>query len=194
VFTFLLIFTISACGPTDIEIQATVQASIAQTQVAISQTQAAIPTATQVPFSALNLESMLIINGDLPAGYEASQVRSKLSDLSKSAPTPEYFISQSLTHNGNYGGGIDVLVYDDASKAQTAYRVIDNNVPGDLKNIEIGEGGQVASTSFIVSTVSLLFVRCHAAVSIQFMETTQEDDAISYAKRLDERLKPIVCR
>src|SRR6266542_3910846 len=66
-------------------------------QTALAQTQVAIPTATPVPFSALDLESVIITGGDLPAGYEASQIRSKLSDLSKAAPTPDYFISQSIS-------------------------------------------------------------------------------------------------
>lgn len=187
IFSFLLTFTLSACGPTDTEIQSTVQASIAQTQ-------AAVPTATQIPFSALNLEPILITTGDLPPGYEASQIRNELSDLSKASPTPDYFVSQSISYNGNFGGTIDVLIYEDSVKTQSAYQVISNNMPGDSTNIEVGDGGQISSTSFIVSTVSLSFIRCHAVVSVQFMETTQKDDVVSYAKRLDERLKPLVCQ
>jgi len=186
-FIWLALLVLTACGPSDIEIQANVQASIAQTQ-------AAMPTATQIPFSALNLESVLITNGDLPVGYEAAQFRSKLSDLSKASPAPDYFISQSISYNGNFGGIVDVLVYEDVKKVQSAYQIIGNNMPGDSTNIEIGDGGQVASTSLIMSTVSLSFIRCNAVVSVQFMGTTQKDDVISYAKRLDERLKPFVCR
>ena len=182
----IIVIILAACAPS--------APSAESIQTAIAQTQAAIPTATQVPFSALDLDSVIITAGDLPPGYEASQIRSTLSDLSKASPTPDYFISQSISHNGNFGGGIDVLVYDDNAKAQSAYQIINDNMPGDSTNIEIGDGGQVASTSIIVSTVSLTFVRCHAVVSVQFIGTTQKDDAISYAKRLDERLKPFVCR
>ena len=183
----LAIFMFAACGPSDAEIQAKVQASIAQTQ-------AAIPTATLIPFSALDLESILITSGDLPAGYEAAQIRNKLSDFSKAVPAPDYFISQSLSYNGNIGGLVEVLVYDDISNVQTAYKIAVNNLPGDKTNLKIGEGGQVASTYFIMSTASLAFIRCHAVVSMQFMGTTNTDDAISYAMRLDERLTSMVCR
>ena len=187
IHTLLITIILSACGPTDIEIQATVQASIAKTQ-------AAMPTATQIPFSALDLESVLIVNGDLPTGFEASQVRSKLSDLSKASPTPDYFISQSISHNGDLGGIIDVLVFEDIEKAKSAFQIITANLPGDNASINVGDLGQVASTSLIVSTASLSFIHCHAVVDIQLMGTEQQDDVVSYAKRLDERLKPIVCR
>ena len=39
-----------------------------------------------------------------------------------------------------------------------------------------------------------LFVQCHALVRISISGTDNEQDVSFYAKRLAERLKPLVCR
>ena len=181
-FSFVIIL-IAACQPSETVIQ-----------TAIAQTQAAIPTATLIPFSALDLESILITSGDLPAGYEAAQIRSELSGFSKAAPTPDYYISQSFSYKGRMGGLIEILVYDDISNLQAAYKLTLNNLPGELNNVEIGEGGEASALFFPVEAASLSFFHCHAVVVIQFMETSVYADAVSYGKRLDERITPIVCR
>ena len=91
----VLMFGISACEP-----------SVEAIQTALAQTESAMPTATIIPFAALNLETTLITSGDLPPGYEASQIRASRSDFTKNAPAPDYFISQELSYNGSMGGDL----------------------------------------------------------------------------------------
>jgi hypothetical protein len=181
---FFIALVMTGCGPSEDAIQK-----------AIEQTQMAMPTATLIPFSELNLESILIVPGDLPPGYEASQIRSERGDITKPAPVPDYFVSQMLSKSGAPKGLVDVLVYEDASKVSNAYDLASKNAPGQgtAKKIEIGEEGQIASFFLSYEVVTVTFFRCNAVVSIQFMGAGP-DGARDYAKRLDERITPIVCR
>jgi hypothetical protein len=177
---------LSACAP--------VAPSEGAIQTAIAQTQAAAPTPTPIPFSALDLEDVVITDGDLPAGFEPSQIRSELGDLSNDAATPDYFFSQSVSHGGGFGGMVDVLVYEDSAQVEPAYAALANSMPGDARDVAIGEKASAASDFRIIEVASLTFVRCHAVVSIQFQGTANIDDVVAYATRLDKRLEPLVCR
>ncbi|MBA4383461.1 MAG: hypothetical protein C0410_01875 [Anaerolinea sp.] len=163
-------------------------------QKAISQTQTAMPTPTKIPLSSIDLSSVIFKDGDLPAGYEPAQIRSELGDFTRTIPTPDNSISQTLSNNGKIGGLVDILLYEDSTKVQSAFNQITPNMPGTAEYIDVGEQGQVSVNFMIMNTVSLSFTRCNAVVALQFLGTLNKDDAISYATRLDKRLKDLTCK
>ncbi len=85
------------------------------------------------------------------------------------------------------------MIYEDLSKIKQVYDLIVPEMPGDLEAADVGEFGTVAMNSLFVNTASLTFARCHAVVTFQFQGSFNSVDAISYAKRLDERLQKVVC-
>jgi len=167
---------------------------------AIAQTQAVIPTPTieptptQIPLTELDFSEVIFQAGDLPPGYEPAQIRSELGDITNIGLNPDNFFSQSLSHNNKFGGIVDILVFEDLDLVKEAFLDIYQNMPGKPSLIDVGENARVATSSLFVYTASLTFIRCHVVVSMQFQDTLDDGSVISYAKRLDERLQPLVCR
>ena len=179
------------CGPSE----KAVQEAISKTSTAEASLVVPTATPTTFPFSALNLEEILVKEGDLPAGFEPAQIRTRPSDLSKSAPEPDYLITQTFSHNNSFGGILDVLVYEDEENVSTAYESIVSNVPhgSDPKDVAFGSYGQSSWTMGFVTASTVVFVRCNSVVMIQ-IDTIDEGSVLSYAERLDERLIEYVCR
>jgi hypothetical protein len=193
VLIFMIILLLAGCGPTEEEIQIIAQTAIAETQIAK-------PTPTNIPFSELDLESIIIVSGDLPAGFSAAQVTTLFSETGYNS-APDYFISQGFSNNGEVGGSVKILIFEIESDAKSAYTVSSNIVPGENKeSVELGESGlgatfdlsYIAGISMKGATVA--FKKCNAVVYIQFIGTTNLRGVIAYGNRLDSRLEPFVCR
>lgn len=164
--------------------------SAAAIEKAMAKTQAALPTPS---LKEIDLSTVIFQDGDLPAGFEPAQIRSELSDFSDGVPSPDNFISQSVSRNNKHGGIVDILIYEDLSKIKPVYDLIVPEMPGDEESADVGEFGTVAMNSLILNTASLTFARCHAVVTFQFQGSFNSVDAVSYAKRLDDRLQKVIC-
>jgi hypothetical protein len=108
-----------------------IQTAIAQTQIArptttvvpsptSTSTPEPISISTSIPLSEIDLESILILPGDLPPGMSGGQLASTLPSA-YSPPKPDSFINQPLVHNGNLAGGVIVLLFINENNAKLAY-------------------------------------------------------------------------
>ena len=161
-----------------------------------------------VPLGEVELEPLLTIQqGDLPAGMTGAQVKAMAPPGIASLPgfpQPTKAIDQQFARAGQTAGGVVVLLYDSLADAERAYTVMTN----DLKNgggrtrsgyVTIGDqsmdmGRSDTLLGVNLDTAATIFQHCHAVVAIQLGGTSNPDDSVSYAKRLDTRLKPVVCR
>lgn len=162
----------------------------------------ALPTDTPIPFSALNFQSIILWPGDLRPHFEPSDVQTDVSALLFDVPTPDYFISETFSFKPVEGeeltgSRVQVMVYEDISKVNSAYRVALGGMSlGKKTYIEVGENAQASTEPngwVEMLQSSLVFKRCHAVVSI-FLLPSIMNDVVFYAKRLDARLTPLVCR
>ena len=160
----------------------------------ITQTSEPSPTSTLIPFSELNLRSIVIKGGDLPAGFEPSQIETNLSSLAEGVPEPDYFFYQKISTGNQNGGGVNVMVYEDISELGLAYDVLTSQIPGSLIDVKIGEYGEMGTMTIRGMDMStIVFARCNAVVWIQIF-TLDKGGVISYANQLDKRLEEFVCR
>jgi hypothetical protein len=160
----------------------------------ITQTSESTPTSTLIPFSELDLRPIVIVGGDLPAGFQPSQIETNLYKLAEGVPEPDNIFSQAISKGNQNGGGVDVLVYEDISELDLAYDLLTSKIPGSLIDIKIGEYGEMGKMSFRgIDTSTVVFVRCNAVVWIQIF-TLDEEGVISYANQLDKRLEEFFCR
>jgi hypothetical protein len=149
-------------------------------------------------WTALDLEPLLIQPGDLPAGVVGSQVKDKAPPVFKDVPPPTKAIDQRFgLADGAIIGGVTVLLYDSSDDLEKAYAAVIKGMGSSAyPSTEVGDkariGGLTARTQRIAE---VSFVRCHALVSVSLSATPQpDDDTLAYAKRLDKRLMPLVCR
>ena len=185
-----------------------IQTAIVQTQTAqptstIVPTDTPEPTNTPVPLGELDIESILLMPGDLPSNYKLSifykdrEVHSTGPNLNK-FPEPDADTSMDIDNTnvidfwGNYEKSyVSIMLYNDLTQRDAAYGIlIDPNNFFDTSVISQGDVGEkaVAVTRPMLDNI-VIFTRCNALV---YMRTT--GDTANYAQRLDERLTPLVCR
>jgi hypothetical protein len=181
-----------------------IQTAIAQTQIAQpTNTLVPIPTATleptitpaptQIMLADLDLESILIQPGDLPAGYTGALISKSLSDLFEGVHQSINQAYQQFEQNGRYAGGVDVAIFSKQTDPNDVYEIVGWSDGKSVPNL--GEKSEVEIDAFLLGgVVNLKFIRCSAVVNIQFYNTTDFESVIAYAQRLDERLTPLVCR
>jgi hypothetical protein len=194
---FILLVTtlvLAGCGETPQSSQQAIDQAFATIGAGLDAT----AVSTVVPLTALDLESLLIQPGDLPAGVIGSQVKDKAPPVFKDAPLPVKAIDQRFgLADGVTIGGVTVLLYDSPADLEKAYAVVIGGMGSSAyPSTEVGDkariGGLTARTQRIAE---VSFVRCHALVSVSLSETPQpDDDTLTYAQRLDKRLMPLVCR
>lgn len=202
----LLIF-VASCAPS----QDAVQTAIAQTQSAITQTQSAqksktpyepittkvisTNTPTPIPLGELDLESILIKPGDMPAGFSGAQISKSLPEMFKNIPKPTNKISQQIEFKGNVSGGIAVIVYESDADVKNAFDIIAQGMSSDAQPVlDLGLKAMSLSMNKYVEATEVAFIECKAVVHARFVGTSNANSAINYARRLDDRLKNIVCR
>jgi hypothetical protein len=185
---------LAGCGETPQSSQQAIEQAFATIGAGLDAT----AVSTVVPLTALDLESLLIQPGDLPAGVIGSQVKDKAPPVFKDAPLPVKAIDQRFgLADGVTIGGVTVLLYDSPADLEKAYAVVIGGMGSSAyPSTEVGDkariGGLTARTQRIAE---VSFVRCHALVSVSLSETPQpDDDTLTYAQRLDKRLMPLVCR
>jgi hypothetical protein len=132
----------------------------------------------------LNLEDVLIQDGDLPAGMTAGQITDGSTGDTTSA---NGFVSRAERRIAP-DGSVTVLVYEDGAALQRDFeRVLPGVTADGMPNTDVG-------TRAVTRGNIVMFVRCHALVIIRFAVSRQMlDQAMGYAKRLDSRLTPLVC-
>lgn len=155
-------------------------------------------TPTPVPLSEIKIESIVIEEGDLPAGFSGAQIRDSAPGMFRDLPSAQNTLYQQLQKDGDVAGFITIFLYDSKEDIENAY---DLTVSGMTDEAELSsEVGEKATVLFIPSIravgtdiAAVAFVRCSAFVYIN-MSTRSEDSVIAYAKRLDGRLERLVCR
>ncbi len=197
----MLACALTACGAS----QAQIQTAIAQTQVA-QPTATTIPTPTPVPLADLDLSTTLIASGDLPAGVEGAQIRDTAEDKFRNLPKAENEIFQQFSNSGRGMGGVTVWLYESSDDVAAGFKNLSKRIGGSARPIEsLGETSAgvmpgIGSAMLLGVSINLLagevtFTRCHALVYIAMAPGSAGLEAIgAYAKNLDERLRPLVCR
>jgi hypothetical protein len=151
------------------------------------------PTATPIQIRKLDLEPLLIQDGDLPpylvpdfVSKELSSQWSTLEDL-----TADNFINQDFynTERKSSGGAVIIYLYEDAKEADRAYEQIAPAIDWFPEPADVGEKGEM---QYDTPQRHLIFKRCHAFVYV-WMSDVREYDIVTYTQRLDERLSAVVC-
>lgn len=150
---------------------------------------------TPIPISEINLEHIAIQSGDLPPGYSASQVRLNPPPMFDGMPEAQNTFAQAFESNDEVAGGVTIFLYSSEETLRVAYREILYGFDNQSKPVtEVGEEADiVAVDSGIFQFTDLVFTRCSAVVHIRMGMTSDKDYALSYGKRLDDRLKAWVC-
>jgi hypothetical protein len=202
----LIILILSSCVPSE---QA-IQTAMAQTQAAWTPTPLPTftPTVTPIPFSALQLDDLIVQQNDLPAGMSGSQIGYQEKRDTAVPIAADYYIEQNLAYGDKDRGQVMVWVYEDTANTQLRYNAILDflnqecaKAPGQCYSGDphvvpnLGEGAMMISEfNFMGADMhTLVFYRCHAVVKIRTW-ADHSDDIANYAIRLDRRLTPIVCR
>jgi hypothetical protein len=192
---FLLIASCST-APSNAEIQT----AIAETQAA-APTDTLFPTETTIPLENIDLESILIHEGDLPAGYSEAQVRSaqgrrREPELDKSINS----IFQQFSLQGEAAGGVSVYLFKTSADCDAAFNVIVEGLEEAEVIDHVGEnavkwsvflpliGGSTIEGSMVV------FIRCDSLIIIEMKRAGDVSGAIAYGQRLDQRLQEVICR
>lgn len=143
---------------------------------------------------AVDLESLLIQDGDLPAGINAAQVKDTPPGMFTGLPRAVKAIDQRFQASGGNAGGVTVLLYDTTADRDTAYDSLVKGMGNGTKPYNgVGERATTLALSIVIDSVDVAFVRCHAVAYIRMSDTKQVDNATAYAARLDSRLRQVVC-
>lgn len=166
-------------------------------------------TPMPMPLSEVDLEPILILPGDLPAGLSGAQVRDSLPEMFDEPPEAENQIYQQFQREGKAAGGVAVTLYESNADLDAAYTLllggfgdsdIDSSVTVERKVVsDVGERAETVTLQgtilgIVFDSVDLAFVRCGAVVHTRMSGSANLIDIVSYARRLDERLTSLVCR
>lgn len=178
---------------------------------AISQTQAALPTATIIPsptpisLQDIDLSQVIFVPGDLPAGFEPSQVRSsgRIQPGNIASESINMF-HQDVTYQGDDGGRVSIYLFETPETALNAYLEIlyskqDGSIPL-LKIDGLGEQsfGQNIDVPLIgggsIQASIVVFIRCNAVMAADLRISSAYNGLKDYSKRLDKRLADLTCK
>ena len=161
-------------------------------------TQEPTSTPTRIPLSDIELEEILVKDGDLPAGYSGAQISDTAPEMFDNLPEAENTINQQLAKGGEQKGGVTVFLYDSQDNLDSAFFKIKTGFSEEKQLDTVGEKAFITYFSQDILGIKiqfgdLLFSRCNAVVHIRMTELSSEDSLIAYAKRLDKRLSELVC-
>lgn len=152
------------------------------------------PTATPISISDLDLEPLLLQDGDLPPHLVPDFVSKELNSQWRTLEdlTADNFINQDFynTDRKSSGGAVIVYLYEDPKEANRAYDQIAPAINWFPEPADVGEKGIM---QYDAPQRHLIFKRCNAFVYI-WMIDVREYDIVTYAQRLDERLGAVICR
>ena len=168
----------------------------------ISPTNTIAPTITPVPFSEINLESILVRDGDLPAGYRGAQIRSQAPAMFDDLPEPQNEVFQQFEHDGEAAGGVSIFLFENETDLENSFDIIYDGMSDDASlHSRVGEKSAILEYSrnfpelkFKFEVTEFLFIRCGALVHIRMTDVANIDYAEAFAERLDKRLEDLICR
>jgi len=164
--------------------------------------------------TAMDLEPLLIQTGDLPPGFNPSQITDTMDGVkskwpvlfNESFPQPDVVILQSIEQNQEIAGSVYVLYYSLNSSQKAAYETMKSRVIAYSENtspfekLDPGIGDQSIAYGYKrtlgnanFDNSSVLFSKCGGVV-LTSISTYRVEQAVSYAKRLERRLEPLLCR
>lgn len=189
----LVAVLLTSCGPSPEQIQT----AIAATQAAIP-TATVEPTATPKPITGADLEPLFLQPGDLPSEYSLGQY---LMD------PPEEWLKPDIYR----GVGIDIADAD-AIAAYVNVGIYSDTIDADgFEWIAYFHGDPVEGlgdfSRYMDERIDIVYVikgvlaydvkvawtRCHYAALVTFQSGMRSGGAITYARRLDERLAKVLC-
>ena len=191
---------LAACssGPSQEQIQQTVEAASAAT-IAARPTE--VPTVTPIPLSDLDLEPIIIQDGDLPAKFSGQQITSVAPKQFKSMPQAVQVINRGFIADGYASDGTTVWLYSSSTDAKAAFEKAVEALSG--KNVPLENIGEIAmlsnqDTDFLgtpLVTTEVVFARCNAVahVSLFGYQDSIPDITTAYADRIDKRLSKLLC-
>ncbi len=168
--------------------------AITQTSVETS-TPAPMGTSTANPSPNDTLGPLLLQTGDLPDGYVGGQISNSLLPRFLNLPRPNYVIMQEIDKGGEMAGNISLMLY--LNGVEGAYQGDIADFTAERKSIDgIGEEAAFIGMGRTGSTNAgdLAFKRCSALAHIYLSNTSDEAVFVNYARRLDARLTPALCK
>lgn len=131
------------------------------------------------------LEAALYQDGDAPQGWTAGQLRDRLNGNATGA---EMVASRELhSPDGPAGDEVAIAVYPDVDAAIQGYGRLLPGVTTDGQPYEVGNEGRQRGNI-------VLFRRCRAVALVRMTHRDRDLTQLgTYARRLDERLTPLVC-
>jgi hypothetical protein len=185
----LLIFLGTACAPVP-----------EPTPTAVP-TPTVIPTPTQIPLSQLDIESLLVMDGDLPEHLTPDTITNENAVGSvEELDRADVVYTQYFLLDGGEGGGVSVFLFESLDDVQAAFDKVGTLMDSPSASEAIGE--QTLAESFFIPVVPdvpaiegsrLAFSRCHALAVIQFPRAEDMLAIARYGQLLDGRLQPLVC-
>lgn len=167
------------------------------------------PTWTQSLFQmeglAERLEEILILSGDLPAGYFGGQISNQAPAMFSEINFADLELNQQIADNEGQTGGVTVLVFEQPSNASRAFDIVtegweEMNKPGFMVEhpVSLGEDSlaliyESTFPSFPFLFSEAAFVRCHAFIHIRMGNVANLQRLTTYADRLDQRLVSEIC-
>jgi len=191
--SFMLVAWMLACAP----LQSVIQTAVSGTLTAVSQTQVTPNPPAPQP-TGIKLDWIPCQPGDLPEPYHCGQIIHDrwVEDLPQAA-VPEDVIVQrvgwDISNNLN-DDFVLIALFKSNVDLQKSFDEVTRVFPTTETAALIGD----RSAIYIPTDVApgfLTFTHCSALVVIQFGgSTVTEDMLMSYALRIDERLKPLACQ
>ena len=152
------------------------------------------PTATPVQIRQLDLEPLLLQDGDLPPHLVPDFVSRELNSqwMTLEDLQADNFINQDFynTDRKSSGGAVIIYLYENIKEADRAYEQIAPAI--DWFPTEVDDVGEKAKMQHNTPQHHLIFKRCGAFVFIWMLDV-RDFDFMSYAQRLDGRLSAVIC-
>lgn len=192
IFIGCLAFLLIGCGS---PAAPATQAAIIQPTLEPTAVPTVAPTSTPIPPTAtpVPLDEILIMPGDLPAGYSGAQIRTEAPGMFKALPGTDTALYQQFQSGGKVSGGVTLFIYENESDLKNAYTIVKGGFAGTKSLDGLGDEADV-STSAMLPAPDLVFRHCKALVHIRMSDGADESGVVAYAKRLDKRIQPIACQ
>lgn len=201
----VLAFILTACAPSE----AAIQTSIAKTQTAMPTSTPTptpmptqTPTPTPIPLSKINLDNILLVDGDLPNGFSKMPIgRYTNNPVLGEISGQEQMVVQEFSKVNEGKGLVAVYLFQDTVKLNQAYNIAKGELDS-MGNWKVSETNAIGEKGFLyfkyvfgkITFSAIIFVRCHAFVYIvRTMDDENSSVLKTYAKNLDKRLNQVIC-
>lgn len=190
----IMVLLVSACAPSPEQIQT----AIAETQEAIP-TVTVEPTATPRPITGADIEAVLYQAGDLPPEYSLGQYT---MEAPEGWLEPIAFRGVVFPYDccrGLLAGHVSVALYVEPVIVDMFAKVaeLSGDALGDLGDTSIYSDERIdffaGVYGWLIYDVDVAWTRCNYFVHVLTQTETRSGVAITYARRLDERLAEMLC-